>query len=233
MKLLKSKAFLGAVCIVLAAVIAFGVLPWVYRSQAETVSVVRVAQDIPTGTVITRAMLTTAETNGNSLSKKVVLTADEAVGKVASQQLYAGEFLWSDRIMTEEAYSELEEAKTKGISSGRCLVTIAFPTASAGIASVLRAGNIVDVYEIGEDEEKVTVVTKALPSMYVYDVLNKKLESLNKLDELKENATLEEDTDYDFEPAYVVFRCTEEEAGTLIRLEKDKALHLTLTKAEG
>ncbi len=69
--------------------------------------------------------------------------------------------------------------------------------------------------------------------MYVYDVLNSKMESLNDLD-AKQNATpTENETSYDFKPVYVVFRCSEEQAQTLIRLEKAKTLYLTLKNTEG
>ena len=57
--------------------------------------------------------------------------------------------LWSDHIASAEDYKAQLSEKTKGLTGSNCLVTIEFPTASAGIASVLRAGSIVDVYEDG------------------------------------------------------------------------------------
>ena len=69
--------------------------------------------------------------------------------------------------------------------------------------------------------------------MYIYDVLNKDLESLTKLDEKLAEALVEDDTDYDFQPAFVVFRCTITQAQTLIRLERMEALHLTLQRTGG
>ncbi|MBR2895053.1 MAG: hypothetical protein IKC03_05270, partial [Oscillospiraceae bacterium] len=116
---------------------------------------------------------------------------------------------------------------------GYCLVTLKFPTASSGVASVLRSGHIVDVHECVENEDKSISVQKALESMYVYDVLNADLQSLTQLDSAYEEALVKEDTDYDFEPAFVVFRCTQEQAQTLIRLERMEALHLTLQRTGG
>lgn len=79
--------------------------------------------------------------------------------------------------------SKIETKKSKGLSGSNCLVTIEFPTASAGVASVLRAGSVVDIYECSLQEDRSTAVSKCLSGLYVYDVLNQKLEPLDALDE--------------------------------------------------
>ena len=144
-----------------------------------------------------------------------------------------GEYLTNSRLITEEEYQKLVAEQTKGLEKGYCLVTLEFPTSSAGVASVLRAGHIVDVHECIENEDESITVQKVLASMFVYDVLNKDLQSLSELDVKLEEAIVEEDTDYDFQPAFVVFRCTEEQAQTLIRLERMESLHLTLQRTGG
>ncbi len=232
-KVFKSKIFLGAICLILAAVIAFLVLPSFYASKSETTNAVKLNEDIPMGTVITGEMLSTVEVGSFGLPNSVVLKEDEAIGKVASANMYVGEYLTSTRLITEEEYQKLVAEETKGLENGYCLVTLEFPTTSAGVASILRGGHIVDVHECVENEDKSLSVQKVLSSMYVYDVLNEKLESLTDLDEKLEEAIVEDDTDYDFVPAFVVFRCTESQAQTLIRLERMEALHLTLQRTGG
>lgn len=229
-KILRSRLFIGIACLVLAAVIAFGALPMLYGSRTETVSVVVLKQDIRSGTTITQAMLTSADIPAYSIPEGVVMTEEEAVGMVAGETLYAGEYLSAHRIITGEEYAAISAEQTKGLSAGYCLVTLEFPSASSGVASVLRAGNIVDVYESIKQEDGSITTAKTLSSMYVYDVLNSNLESLHELDEKLADALVEEDTDYDFAPAYVVFRCTDEQAATLIRLEQTGSLHLTLDR---
>lgn len=232
-KLFKSKAFLGGVCLVLAAAIAFLLLPRFYASQSATVTVVRLAQEVPAGTVITSDMLTITEVGAYGLPEKIVTSEDEAVGKVAAETLYTGEMLWQERLLSEEDYLSSEEARTKGLSTGICLVTLELPSTSSGIAGVLRAGYIVDVYECTANEDASYSITKCLSSMYVYDVLNSNLESLNDLDEKQNAATAEDETSYDLKPVYVVFRCTEDQAQTLICLEQAESLYLTLKNTEG
>lgn len=232
-KVFKSKIFLGVICLILAAVIAFLVLPRFYSSKAETIHAVKLNEDIPVGTVITDEMLSTVEVGSFGLPNSVVLKEDDAIGKVASENMYVGEYLTSTRLITEEEYQKLVAEETKGLENGYCLVTLEFPSTSAGVASILRGGHIVDVHECVENEDKSLTVSKVLSSMYVYDVLNEKLESLTDLDVKLEEAVVEDDTDYDFVPAFVVFRCTEAQAQTLIRLERMEALHLTLQRTGG
>ena len=232
-KVFKSKVFLGVICLILAAVLSFLVLPSFYASKSDTTYTVKLAEDISAGTEITGDMLVLTEVGAYGLPGSVIREKADAIGKVALEPLYAGEYLTDVRLITAEEYQALEAERTKGLENGACLVASQFPGASAGVASVLRAGHIVDVYECVENEDDTVSVQKVLSSMYIYDVLNADLQSLSDLDAKLQEAVVEEDTDYDFEPAFVVFRCTEEQAQTLIRLERMEALHLTLQRAGG
>ena len=233
LKIFKSKLFIGLICLLLAAVISFMLLPRFYEARSTVRNVVRVNKDVPAGTTLTADMLSLSEVGAYGLSEKAVANMADAVGLVALDNMYTGEYLWADRITTAEEYKKKSEEKSKGLSGSNCLVTIEFPTASAGIASVLRAGSVVDIYECSLQEDRSTAVSKCLSGLYVYDVLNQKLESLDALDEKLDAAVVEDDTNYDFIPKYVVFRCSELQAQTLIRLEKMDALHLTLRRTEG
>lgn len=232
-KFLKSKLIVGAACVLLAAMISFVLLPRMYASKSQTTSVIKLAEDIPAGTTITDGMLTAATVGSYGLPGSVVTDALEAVGKVASENLYAGDYLTRNRLITAQEHDVLVESQTKGLENGYCLVTLQLSTASSGVASVLRSGHIVDAHECVVNEDKSITVQKVISNLYVYDVLNGDLESLRELDIAYEEALVKEDTDYDFEPAFVVFRCTEQQAQTLIRLERMEALHLTLQRTGG
>lgn len=233
-KLFKSKLFLGGLCLLLAAGIAFLVLPRFYSAQSKTVNAVTMRQDAAEGTVITEEMLTTSEIGAFGLPDKIILDKKDVVGRVAVDKLYAGELLWKGRVLTQEEYRSRAGAAGESLQAGQRLVTLAFPATASAVAGVLRAGNRVDVYECVQNQEtKKYESTKVFTSLYVYDVLNKDLESLNDLDQKKESAVIEEDTDYDFIPAYIVFRCNPTEAETLISLNWAKSFHLALSGSEG
>ena len=235
MRLFRSKLFWGVICIALAAVIAFMVLPMFFKEQSKTATVLKLSRDVPRGTVLTKAMLTSTEVGAYGLPEQFLSKEEDAAGMVAADDLYAGEFVWKDRLISEEAYKKIAAGQSKGLSGGSCLVTLELPTASSGVASILRSGDTVDVYETvktTEDEEQKTVATQVLTSMYVYDVLNRDLQSLSVLDELEvQQKDAEEQETYDFEPVFVVIRCTPKQAETLIRMEKEKSFHFILRKA--
>jgi pilus assembly protein CpaB len=219
-------------CLLLAGTLAFVFLPRLYNAQASTVEIVKVRQTVEYGTVITDDMLTIAEVGSYGLPDKVIRNKSEVVGLVAVDTIYAGECLWRDRFMTQEVYESAASKTSFGLSDGTYLLTIGLPSESSGIAGILRAGNTVDVYGYTDDSGS-TVVTDALTAVRVYEVLNKKLVSLDDLDaELKANPDADP-SDYDFAPAYVVFIVNEQQAKVLIGLEKDKSLHLTLRETGG
>jgi len=233
MRIFKSKAFLGGICLLLAAGIAFFVIPRFYNNQKATVTVVKATQEIVAGTTITESMVTVSEVGAYGLSEHILKDVNDVIGKVLLEPIHAGETFWADCLTTEDDYKAVADVNTKGLTDGYCLVTIKCPTASVGVAGVLRPGNIVDVFECVEDMETDTyTMVKALDDMYVYDVLNSSLVSLAEIDEKKANAAEDSSETYNYEPTYVVIRCTEAQAQTLIRLEKAESLHMTLQRTE-
>ena len=69
------------------------------------------------------------------------------------------------------------------------LVTIEVPSGSAGVAGVLRAGDLADVYEYrvteNEEGEKEAAAALRMRGLYVQDVLNRNMQSLSELDRLR------------------------------------------------
>ncbi|MPN26024.1 hypothetical protein SDC9_173446 [bioreactor metagenome] len=176
-------------------------------------------------------MLTVTEVGSYGLPDNIVKDKSEIIGLVAGGTIYAGEYLWRDRFLTEEAYKNSASKTGYGLSDGTYLLTIALPSESSGLAGILRAGDTVDVYGY-TDENGSAVVSEALTSVTVYKVLNSKLISLDDIDaELTANPDADP-ADYDLAPAYVVFTVNEQQAKVLIGLEKDESLHLTLRETE-
>jgi pilus assembly protein CpaB len=230
LRLFKNKIFVGSMCLLVAGALAFILLPRLYKAQASIVEVVKLKQTVEYGTVITDNMLTVEEVGSYGLSENIVTNKSEIIGLTASSTIYAGEFLWRERFITAEAYEETITKASLNLPKGTYLLTINVPSASAGVAGILRAGDIVDVYGYTEDNGT-AIANKALSAVKVYAVLNSKLISLDDLD-AELNATPDaKPSDFDFAPAFIVFIVNEQQATTLIGLEKAKALHLTLLEA--
>ena len=231
LKLFKNRLFIGAMCLLLAGVLAFFFLPKLYSAQSSTVEIIRFRQTVEYGAVITDDMLTVAEVGSYGLPDNVVRSKSEIVGLVVGGKIYAGEYLWRDHFITAEAYAEKEAKTGLGLTEGTYLLTISLPSESSGVAGILRAGDIVDVYGYAAGENGTVTVSEALSAVTVYDVLNSKLVSLDDLDTELKASPDNDRADYDYAPAYVVFIVNEHQARTLIGLEKDKSLHLTLREA--
>lgn len=226
-----SRIVIAAICILLAAAVSFVLLPRLYGQRNELTAVVVLAQDVERGTAITGKMLTEEQVIAYNLPKGFLRNKSDAVGKIATEPLYSGEYLWVGRLADANTYQEALTEQSRGLKNGYCLVTIELPASSAGVAGVLRAGDKADVFEYQENTDGLGgyAVSLLMPDMEIYDVLNEKLVSLSAIDELLEAGS---DTaavsTYDVCPTYAVFRCTEDQAMELIRLEKEKALHLVL-----
>lgn len=229
-KLFRNKLFIGAMCLLLAGGLTFVLLPRLYKAQSSTTEIVKLNQTVEYGTKITDAMLTVADVGAYGLPDGVIKEKAKVVGLVAGSTIYAGEYLWRDHFITVDAYEKAKSKAGFSLVEGTYLLTIGLPSASSGVAGILRAGDAVDVYGYTGDNGNITV-NEVLTDVRVYEVLNSKLLSLDDLDaKLKANPNANS-SDVDFIPAYVVFAVSEQQTKTLIGLEKDKSLHLTLRKA--
>jgi pilus assembly protein CpaB len=227
LKLFRNKLFIGAMCLLLSGALAFGLLPRLYGAQSGTTEIAKLRQTVEYGTVITEEMLTVAEVGSYGLPDTVVTDKSEIVGLVAGDTVYAGEYLWRDRFLSVADYEKTSLKSGYGLSEGTYLLTIALPSASSGLAGILRSGDTVDVYGY-TDESGSAVVSEVLTAVTVYKVLNSKHVPLDNLDaELAAKPDVDP-ADYDLAPAYVIFAVNVQQAKILIGLEKDKALHLSL-----
>jgi len=214
-------------CLLLAGILAFVFLPRLYSVKSSTVEIMKLKQTVEYGTTITDDMLTVAEVGSYGLPDNVIKDKSEITGLVAGETIHAGEYLWQDSFISVEDYAKATSKTGYGLSDGTYLLTIALPSESSGLAGILRAGDTVDVYGYTDDSGTVTV-NEALTGVKVYKILNSKLISLDDLDAKLKADSSKDSSDYDFAPAYVVFTVNEQQAKTLIGLEKDKSLHLAL-----
>lgn len=224
MKILKNKLFIAGVCVLIAAVIAFVLLPKAYENEAATTYLVSAKTDIEAGETITADMLTTREVGAYGLNNEYTENKEAVIGMVAQYDLFQGELISANRVVVADDY---KVETTYSVSDGNYLLTIALPSTAAGVAGVLRGENVVDVYAAREDDETGEyVANKALTNVKVVDVLNSSLESLDDIDIVLADMIDSSSSSADMIPAYVIFEVTEEQGVKIIELEKDEALHL-------
>ena len=98
MKILKNRIFLSAVCIIVAAVISFGLLPRFYEDKSATIMVLRVSEDIPVGTEIKDNHLTTVEVGNYGLPEGVINDKDKVLGKIAQTKIIKGDYFFPQKL---------------------------------------------------------------------------------------------------------------------------------------
>lgn len=219
-KMLKSKLVWGALCLLLAGVLSFILLPRLYENELATTYVMVAKDTLKEGTKLTEDMIAALEVGAYGLPDSVITDAENAVGMIVNSTIYAGEYLQSIRLTSpdEEEAIQFELAPS---DEGYTFMTISLPSASAGVASVLEGGSLVDIYAYTEDETATASVGKVLSGIYIQNVLNSDLRPLSAV--IEENGNIA--------PAYIVVKCNEAQIKTLIALERAGSMHLTMAAA--
>lgn len=226
-KLITNKIFIGTVCLLLAAVLSFVLLPKLYEDETATVQVVVLNCTAEKGTVITEEMLKTVEVGALGLSGTVATTKEQVLGMVAASTIYPGEYLTKNRLLPADDY----KGDGTALQNGQYLLSLKLPSPAAGLAGVLRGGDCVDVYTTLEDENGIMATQKVLTNISVVKVFNTHLESLDTLDKQASQDVSGVKSSNDYAPVYIVVRVDESQAKALISLEHSENFHLSLAKA--
>ena len=87
MKYIKNRYVIFALCLILAGVIAFVIVPKSNRNMAESVDVVKVTKQIEKNTQITEDMLEIKHMPKQAVTQNTITDKKQIVGKVSNVQL--------------------------------------------------------------------------------------------------------------------------------------------------
>lgn len=140
MKIFRNRTVIGVLCILLALIICFGVTPLFSRSASEKTEIVRVTKDIKEGDEITAEMVQTVEVGAYNLPQNLMTDKKEVVGKYATADLAAGDYILSNKLSAvpaaENAYLYNLDGKKQAISVTIKSFATAFPASwKAAISS--------------------------------------------------------------------------------------------------
>lgn len=140
----RNKLYLLAA--LLLALIAGG-SAYYYLNQAQAqylpdnmVDTIRAVQDIEPGAQITSAMVEKTKLPGNISNPKALRQTESVVGQVATQKIYTGEEVISDRLLGSGQKARLAYR----IPSGRRAISLAVDEVS-GVSGEIKAGDWVDI----------------------------------------------------------------------------------------
>lgn len=217
MNFLKNRTVIGVICIILSLVICFAVTPLFNRSISEKTEIVRVVKPVKLGEEITADKIRTVEVGGYNLPEDVVRNLDTALGKYASADLAAGDYIIASKIADEPA---AENAYLYNLTGEKQAISVSVKAFANGLSGKLQSGDIVSVIAPDYKKQGATVIPAELQYVEVIAVTANSGYDAN---------TGEQNEDNEKElPGTVTLLVTPEQSKVLAELEADGKLHLSL-----
>ena len=215
MKIFRNRTVIGVLCILLALIICFGVTPLFSRSASEKTEIVRVTMDIKEGDEITAEMVQTVEVGAYNLPQNLMTDKKEVVGKYATADLAAGDYILSSKL---SAVPAAENAYLYNLDGTKQAISVTIKSFAVGLSGKLENGDIVTVIVADYQGKGETAIPPELQYVEVISVTASSGYDANTGEVVDEKEL----------PSTVTLLVTTEQAKVLAELEQDSELHLAL-----
>ena len=215
MKNFRNRTVIGVLCILLALIICFGVTPLFSRSASEKTEIVRVTKDIKEGDEITAEMVQTVEVGAYNLPQNLMTDKKEVVGKYATADLAAGDYILSSKL---SAVPAAENAYLYNLDGKKQAISVTIKSFATGLSGKLESGDIVTVIVADYQGKGETAIPPELQYVEVISVTASSGYDANTGEVVDEKEL----------PSTVTLLVTTEQAKVLAELEQDSELHLAL-----
>ena len=215
MKIFRNRTVIGVLCILLALIICFGVTPLFSRSASEKTEIVRVTKDIKEGDEITAEMVQTVEVGAYNLPQNLMTDKKEVVGKYATADLAAGDYILSSKL---SAVPAAENAYLYNLDGTKQAISVTIKSFAVGLSGKLESGDIVTVIVADYQGKGETSIPPELQYVEVISVTASSGYDANTGEVVDEKEL----------PSTVTLLVTTEQAKVLAELEQDSELHLAL-----
>ena len=215
MKIFRNRTVIGVLCILLALIICFGVTPLFSRSASEKTEIVRVTMDIKEGDEITAEMVQTVEVGAYNLPQNLMTDKKEVVGKYATADLAAGDYILSSKL---SAVPAAENAYLYNLDGTKQAISVTIKSFAVGLSGKLESGDIVTIIVADYQGKGETAIPPELQYVEVISVTASSGYDANTGEVVDEKEL----------PSTVTLLVTTEQAKVLAELEQDSELHLAL-----
>lgn len=215
MKIFRNRTVIGVLCILLALIICFGVTPLFSRSASEKTEIVRVTKDIKEGDEIIAEMVQTVEVGAYNLPQNLMTDKKEVVGKYATADLAAGDYILSSKL---SAVPAAENAYLYNLDGTKQAISVTIKSFATGLSGKLESGDIVTVIVADYQGKGETAIPPELQYVEVISVTASSGYDANTGEVVDEKEL----------PSTVTLLVTTEQAKVLAELEQDSELHLAL-----
>lgn len=215
MKFLQNKIFIGAVCIVVAGIFAFGVLPSMYKGKGGTEKIVKLNATVSAGTKIDESMLVETEVGSFGLPESIIRKKEDVVGKFARAEISADDLIVKSKLSDYAANEKLDNI----LANGQKLITVTLPSIAAGVGNHLQRGDVISlICYVGDGP----VIYEELKNLEVYSIENDDAQNI-------EDANTEED-ETDKIAATLTLIVNDVQAEKLVSAEYSGKLHAVFEK---
>lgn len=145
---MKNRTILGIIFSVLALVIMFVVAPYFNNLANNDVDCVRLKTDVLRGTQITAAHLEVVSIPGYAIPTGAYKSAGEIVGKYATSQLYAGDYLTAGKL---SAVSISAADVLENLGEGKVAISVPIGSFAGSLSGKLQNGDVVRFWLRSED----------------------------------------------------------------------------------
>lgn len=218
MKYIKNRYVIFALCLILAGVIAFVIVPKSNRNMAESVDVVKVTKQIEKNTQITEDMLEIKQMPKQAVTQSTITDKKQIVGKVSNVQLLPEDNLVMQKFT--EVGTETDKALYEMDNSEQLAISITLANLASSVSGKIQPGDVVSVYGFINETKQLADYTD-LQYIEVIGVSNSSAEELST-----RNSDSETDSSDKVVPATVTLSVNRNQAQELVVLENTSSIHI-------
>ena len=213
---MKNRTIIGIVCIVLALILTFAIAPLVNKMAESRVDIVRMKNDVIQGHQISENDVVTVKVGGYNLPANVILKKESVVGRFATTDLKAGDYLLPSKLTDT---SDKAADVFRSLTGDKQAISITIQTFAGGLSGKLQNGDIVQLV-VFENAQTKAHIPAALT--YVRVITTTTADGADK-DEL----TVNEDGTYEL-PSTVTLLVNQAQAKLLVEYENKGRIHADL-----
>lgn len=215
--IIKSKAVIGIVCVVIALILAFVLIPARQKNSGEEVEIIKINKVITNNTQITADMLKTEKTARSLVPDGAITDKEQVIGKYSTCTIYPIDYITADKLS-----SVVTDSKLHDLTGDMMAVSVTTSDLSESVAGKLMPGDAVRVYGYNTERKEIITYTD-LQCLEVLAVSN------NQADSIEQAKAENSGSSSAAIPAAVTLRVNDNQARELIDMQNSGKVHCALT----
>ncbi len=219
---MKNRTITGAICIIIAVILAFVVSPRLSSAAAnDTTSVVVLSNSVTQGSQIDEDDITYVSINSSAVPSGAVTDASTVVGMYAKTDLYSGDFLTSAKLVTDEGLVTANDVLAN-LDGDKVAISFKVDSYSASLSGKLQNGDIISIIATDYDDFGSSYILIPEALTYVQVITTTTSSGIDK-----DNVVVEEDGSFD-SPSTITVLVTPYQAMLITMYQQNGSLSTAL-----